>query len=44
MLILWVFLNFYSKFLIISLSEDADLTFIKKIGSAEMNIFRKKYK
>ena len=31
------------KFLIISLSEDVDLTFLNNIGSTELNLITKEY-
>ena len=36
--ILWVFRNFLKKFLLISLSEDADLTLKKDMWFAEIDI------
>ena len=40
---LWVFLKLHKKFLIISLSEDANLSYFKNIGSAELKYYCKKY-
>ena len=37
----WVFLNSFLKFLIISLDEDAGLTFKKNIGADEINVILK---